>query len=100
MLLSVQTDLFSPIHGGVFPEQQIPHWEPSIHRVEKITNLCIRPDERSLNVWQSDIADLDIVEQAAQVVIYLLEASLEFAHLFVSEILYAFSMCDLPACDR
>jgi hypothetical protein len=63
----------------VLPKQKIPNREAAIHGVEQIAHFGVRPDERALDIRQTDVADINVVQQTRQVVVDSLEASFQFA---------------------
>jgi hypothetical protein len=84
VLLCPDTDLFSAVRLRVLPEQQVADREAPIHRVEQVANLGVPPDERALDVGQTDVADVQVVQQTGEVVVDALEAGFQFAHPIIS----------------
>lgn len=58
----VGADLARAVDDAVLPEQQVADRKAPIHRVEQLTDLGVRPHERTLDVRQADIADVDVVQ--------------------------------------
>lgn len=81
VLLCRRADGLRATHDSVLPEEQITDWKTLVHRVKKVSNLGVRPHERPLDVRQSNVADVDVVQEAREVVVDALEAGLEFAHM-------------------
>ena len=44
-----------------------------MHRVKQISNLGVGPNERALNIWQANTAELDLIQQRGQRVVDLTE---------------------------
>src|SRR5262249_42234503 len=79
-------DHLGAVRLGVLPEEQVSDREAPVHRVEEVAHLGVRPDERALNVGQADVANLDVMKEAREVIVDALEASLQLAHFSVSTI--------------
>src|SRR5262245_56992730 len=79
-LFAVGTDLTRSIDVGIFPEQEVSDGKPAIHGIEQVSDFRVRPDEGALDVRQADVADIDIVQQAGEIVIDALETGLQLAH--------------------
>ena len=48
---------------GVVPEEQVADGKAAVHRVEEVAHLGRRPDERPLDVRQTNVALIDVGEQ-------------------------------------
>src|SRR5437879_481452 len=84
MLLAANADLLSAIGLRILPKEEVSDGKATIHGIKEIAHLCVRPHERTLDVWQTDIADVEVVKQTSQIIIDTLEACFQFTHLSTS----------------
>ena len=80
MGLGIEPDGLRAIDVGVLPEEQIADREAAVHRVEQVADFGGVPDERPLNIGQTDVTELDVCQQRGDVVVDLLEDRLLLAH--------------------
>ena len=75
VLFIVDTYLLNSVLGTIFPEEEISNRKAAIHGVKQVTDLCIGPYKGTLNIRKSDVADINIMQKAAQIVVNFLKAS-------------------------
>jgi len=80
MSLGVKTDLPRFICLSILPEQQVTHRETPVHGIEEVTHLNVGPHERPLDIWETDVTDVDIVQKCREVIVYSFETRLQFVH--------------------
>ncbi len=59
-------DLARVVRADVSPEQQVADRKTVVHGIEQVTDLGLLPHERSLDIGQSDLSDVDVLEQLRQ----------------------------------
>ena len=59
---------------GRLPQEQVAYWEAAVHRVEQIADLGVLPDKRALDIWQTDLAEVDKSHEVVKRVADVLEA--------------------------
>ena len=70
-LFVISPNFSSPRIDAGFPKEKVSDWITAIHRIEKVANLNVLPNERALNVWQADLTAADCIDQRTKRVINL-----------------------------